>query len=162
MGRINIYAPPSYDNPEDYDKPELLGWFESAKAAHWTDRDHNGNGSGGTGRGQAVYRTAGGKWVLEHWTAWQGETATHQYISDATARDWLLHNGEDEAVKIIFGDIAEEEDRRPGRPEVGNVINVRLGELLGRVDEFAADSRISRAEAVRQLVFGGLIKHYGY
>lgn len=109
MTRINIYNPGN-----EHEAPTLAGWFDSSKAHEWSDRDYNGNGSGGTGRGQAVIRTAGGRWVLEHWTAWQGEKATYEYISDETAKDWLLRNNEDAAVEEFFGEIAEEEDLRSG------------------------------------------------
>jgi len=41
----------------------------------------------------------------------------------------------------------------PGRPEIGQPINVRLGdELLTQVDNYAARQSISRAQAIRQAV----------
>lgn len=44
-----------------------------------------------------------------------------------------------------------------GRPEIGAPINIRLGdELLAAVDEYADESAIARAEAVRLLVQSGL------
>lgn len=43
-----------------------------------------------------------------------------------------------------------------GRPEVGPAVNVRLGELLSRVDEFAASHAMSRAAAIRELISRGL------
>lgn len=44
-----------------------------------------------------------------------------------------------------------------GRPEIGQPVNIRLGnELLSRVDAFAAREQISRAEAIRHLVARGL------
>lgn len=43
--------------------------------------------------------------------------------------------------------------RGPGRPGVGQPINVRLGtELLARVDAIAAERGSSRAETIRALV----------
>ena len=40
-----------------------------------------------------------------------------------------------------------------GRPEIGQPINIRLGDdLLAEVDEYAAELGVSRAEAIRQLV----------
>ncbi len=138
----------------------LLGWFDAAKAERWTDADYSGNGSGGTGRGQAINRTAGGKWILENWTIWQGESSTYAYITPGEAHDWLLRNHEDGAAAKYFGEIAGEEDRRPGRPEVGGAVHVRLGELLGRVDAFAAEhGDITRAGAIRELLLAGLSRH---
>lgn len=46
---------------------------------------------------------------------------------------------------------------KPGRPEVGEPVNVRLGEYLPRVDEFAASRGMTRAAAIRDLVARGLL-----
>lgn len=44
-----------------------------------------------------------------------------------------------------------------GRPEIGQPINVRLGDkLLARADDYAAREKISRAEAIRALVRAAL------
>lgn len=44
-----------------------------------------------------------------------------------------------------------------GRPEIGQPINIRLGDdLLAAVDNYAADCGVSRAEAIRELVQRGL------
>jgi hypothetical protein len=162
MSRINVYAPVDESDWMNDDGPQLVGHFESTKAEQWSDADYNGNGSRGTGRGTALLRTAGGKWVLAHWTRWQGESDTYAYIEDDAAKEWLLRYHEDEAITKYFGGIPEEEDRRPGRPAIGEPINVRLGNLLGRVDAFAADSGVSRADAIRELVMNGLIKLEGH
>lgn len=46
---------------------------------------------------------------------------------------------------------------RPGRPEVGQPINVRLGDdLLARVDARASTDGVSRAEIIRRLVSAGV------
>jgi hypothetical protein len=141
MSRINVYGP---DNT-------LAGWFDPVKAARWTDADHNGNGSGGTGRGQAIYRTAGGRWVMEQWTLWQGESSYREFTDPGTAREWLLRNGYDEDAAKHFGDI--EEERGPGRPRIGGEVLLRLGDdLLTGVDAYAGGRALSRAEAVRSLL----------
>jgi hypothetical protein len=153
MTRINVYSVADESDRMNEDGPQLLGWFDSSKSSRWTDRDYNGNGSGGTGRGQAVNRTAQGKWVLEHWTCWVNEHDRYEYITPDAARECLLRNQEDEAAAKYFGDLAEEEDRRPGRPEIGEPVNVRLGsDLLAMVDAYASERSISRAEALRRLV----------
>lgn len=128
------------------------GYFSEESATYWhgdkdcrvdvNTRDQN--------RGQGMYLTAGGRWVLRSWTNWQGETDTYTYTTDADARDWLAYNGYDNAATKYFGAIAEE--RGPGRPEVGNVINVRLGDLLDAVDAYATGNGVTRAEAVRRLI----------
>ena len=160
--RINVYereTDPSTSTEHFYDpdpEPAFLGWFDWHKAQRWTDRDHNNNGSGGVGRGQSVLRTAGGKWVLEHWTIWQDEESTYHYISDDEARDWLLAHDLDAVVGVHWGPVAEEEDRRPGRPEIGGNVHVRLGDdLLARVNRWAEGQGLGQAEAIRLLVKAG-------
>jgi hypothetical protein len=144
MDRTNIFA--------DHDDRRITGWFDwDAIKGRWTDRDYNNNGSHGTGRGEEVILTAGGKWVMNHWTA-----STRVYMTADAARDWLLRNEEDAAVAKHFGEIPGEEDRRPGRPEIGEPVQVRLGDLLGAVDAFANAKGVKRAEAIRQLVSTGL------
>lgn len=149
MDRTNILA-------EHAPAAKVVGWFDYDKAARWDDRDFNGNGSHGTGRGTGVVLTAGGKWLSLHWTSWQGEEWTHVYIGDDEARDWLIANHEDAAVAEHFGELAEEEDRRPGRPEIGGRITTALGGELAKVDAYAELHEITRAEAVRRLISEGL------
>jgi hypothetical protein len=146
MARVNVYEGTT----------GRVGHFDSAKADYWSDADYNGNGSGGTGRGQAVYRTAGGRWVLCNWSRWQDEKDRNEYITAEDAREWLLANKDDDAVEKFFGDLAEEEDRRPGRPAIGEPVNIRLGDLQPQVDSYAETVGMTRAEAIRQLVALGL------
>lgn len=150
MDRTNIFA--------DHDDHRIIGWFDwDAIKGRWSDRDHNGNGSRGTGRGEEVILTAGGKWVMNHWTAWQGESSTRVYITPDEAREWLIANNEDAAAEEHFGDIPDEEDRRPGgRPEIGGRVTTALGDRLEEIDAYAAARGLSRAEAIRRLVSAGL------
>jgi hypothetical protein len=133
------------------------GRFDWAKAGRWSDRDVNNNGSGGAGRGEAVMLTAGGKWVLEHWTNRQGQRNAYEWITAEDAQAWLIRNGETEAVEEYFGDEPDEVDRRVGRPEIGGRVTLALGaDLLPAVDKFAARSGTSRAAAARRLAALGL------
>lgn len=140
---------------------ELIGWFDDEKAEKFKeDRDWNGSNwisvaTGSQWHHEALYRTAGGRWVLNSWSQFQGVPEQYEFISDARAREWLLKNGHDEAVERYFGEI--EDERGPGRPEIGPAIQVRLPEdLLARVDAYAGEQRISRAEAVRRLLESAL------
>lgn len=147
MTRINVY---SHNDEWDYEGTRTLeGWFDSAKAEGWTDRDYNGNGSGGTGRGQAVYRTAQGRWVLQNWSNWQNEANRCEFIEPDQAREWLLRNDEDAVVAKHFGEI--EEERGPGRPKIGGKALISIGDdLLSEVDAYAKEDGTSRAEVVRK------------
>jgi hypothetical protein len=161
MTRINIYAAPDESDWMDDGKPQRLGWFDPAKAECFDqDRRHDGNNMVGVIThsewvDEYLYRTSGGKWVLNHdaHRAYNGPD-TYAFVTDEEAHDWLLRSEcNDEAVKRFFGDVAEEEDRRPGRPAIGEAVNIRLGtDLLSMVDRYAAERSISRAEGIRRLV----------
>jgi hypothetical protein len=134
-------------------KPALLGWFDSASARRW---EEDWDGVNRPTSGQALNRTSGGKWVLSRWSAYTDTSDTHGFVTSDEAREWLLAHHCDEVIAEFFGAVAEEEDRRPGRPAIGEPVNVRLGELLGRVDAYATATGASRAEAIRALVAVGL------
>lgn len=154
MARINVYS-------SDYERSTLEGWFESSKADFWSDRDWNGDGSQGTGRGQTIWRTAQGRWVLENWTRWQGESDSYRYIDADEAREWLLKNNRDDIVEKYLGEIEEETGPGgardgAGRPEIGPAINIRLPQTL--IDDIDAARREdeSRAGAIRRLLIDAM------
>jgi hypothetical protein len=151
MTRINVYR---YD---DEDGKILDGWFDPDKAENIVDDTRwDGNNSVSVHASdrfahEALYRTAKGRWVLHRWSQRQGSVPTYEFITDDTARTWLLKNDSDDIVEKYFGEI--EEERGPGRPEVGKPINVRLGDdLLARVDERAKAEGKTRADMLRDLV----------
>lgn len=159
MTRINVTGPIGTD---DYGQPAtgLIGWFDADKAIQYdeaTEWDGSNRVSKATGiysEHQALYRTASGRWVLNSWSQWQGRPDIYEFIDEARAREWLLLNDHDQAATGHFGEI--EEERGPGRPEVGARVDVRLGDLLAAVDVYAEAHGQSRAEAIRALVTAGL------
>jgi hypothetical protein len=124
------------------------GWFDDDKADKWTD-----DNARGPGRGETLYRTIGAKWVLHLWSiAPAAEPEQYLFITEPQARQWLTSNN-----------LASEADRfeQPparGRPEIGNPIRVRLGELLPAVDNLATQRQESRSDTVRHLVWVGLME----
>ncbi len=162
MSRINVYAktaPSSYDS---YDStPELLGWFDPAKAERFDqDGEWDGNNMIGVLTGsqwidEYLYRTKGGRWVRNlDSTRYCNGPDTYEFLTDEQAKDWLLRSGNhDEAVERFFGEI--EEERGPGRPEIGGRVTLALGpDLLAAVDALAAQAGVKRAEIIRQMLQG--------
>jgi hypothetical protein len=146
--RVNVY---DYSPTEVGDPPALVGHFESSKAEEWSDKDCNGNGSGGVGRGQAVLRTARGRWVLVHWTHWENETGLCEYIEPEQAEQWLLRHQYDEDAAKYFGPIAEE--RGPGQPPIGDRLAVRLpDDTRAKVKARAIELGTSESAVVRTIV----------
>lgn len=161
MTRIYVTEP---DTDNDYyvyeDGPNgpqrRAGFFSSDAATYWHGNKEVFDGANladvntrDQGRGQGLYRTAQGRWVLRTWSNWVKESDTYTYASDTDARDWLLFNEYNAEVKEYFGE--PEQERGPGRPEVGGKISVSLGDVLEPLDAYAKQNSVSRAEALRQL-----------
>jgi len=123
--------------------------FDGANLADVNTYDQN--------RGQGLYRTAQGRWVLRQWSNWEGTTDVYTYVTDGRACAWLVFNDYDADAEKYFG--AVESERGPGRPEIGNPVQVRLGDLLERVDAYAAEQGRTRADALRELIGRGLSRH---
>ena len=148
MDRVNVYDP---------ETRELVGWFDIESATKfsedtWFDGSNRiSKATGSQFEHEALYRTAGGRWVLNKWSQWQGTHETWEFVSDVEAREWLIAQNEDAAVERYFGEL--EDERGPGRPEIGPAIQVRLPEnLLTKVDARADAEGVSRAEMVRTLL----------
>lgn len=65
-------------------------WFDKNNdkvEAFYGDYDNNRDT-----RGEDMYRTAGGVYVLNRWTRWQGERGTWEAVDNETAAYWLLNN----------------------------------------------------------------------
>jgi hypothetical protein len=150
MRRINIYR-------SDNEGKNLIGWFDADQAQEFRE-DTRWNGHNRVSvhtadqfTHQSLYRTAAGRWVIEQWSQWDGAETTHRFVPDERAREWLLVNGSDDVVERYFGEI--EEERGPGRPEIGKAINWRPGDdLLPRIDAEADRRGKSRADTLRELV----------
>ncbi len=144
MARVNVY-----------DEDGKLGWFdperaeEFEEATRWDGRN-NVSVIAPEFHHEALYRTKGGRWVLNHWSQWQGSEETYRFITDEQAKTWLLKCEHDDAVKRYFGEI--EEERGPGRPAVGPILNVRLAEEQRDKLKTLADGGESLAAVVRRLI----------
>lgn len=144
----------------------LVGWFDPDRAVEYQEDTYwdgqnlvSVNPVGQFGH-QHLFYTAGGRWVLYTWSQYQGVKPCYEFVELEQAREWLLLNAKDAAVQEHFDSV--EDERGPGRPEVGNAISVRLGDLLPRVDRWAALGGLNRATAVRELLAAGLDSQPGH
>jgi hypothetical protein len=157
--RINVYRFED-DNMGTVEKI-LDGWFDADKAEFVEEATRwNGNNMVSVHTRdqfahEGLYRTAKGRWVLHRWSQWQGTTPSYEFIPDDAAKTWLLTNEDDALVEKWFGAI--EEERGPGRPEIGEAVNIRFPkDLLTRIDDEAAERGMKRAALVRELCDRGL------
>lgn len=178
MTKISVYRYDPLNQPI-----EIVGWFtpESAdamvEANPMTAERHAAamrRGKPARGVVETLYRTDGGRWV--HKTAWHvgprgrwvddetearsdGPPPQYRFLTDAEALDWMTRNGYHDRIAAYLPDLPDETG--PGRPEIGGLVQVRLGKLLPSVDAYATEQGCSRAEAVRRLVVAGLAAEDG-
>lgn len=142
---------------------EVEGWFTEDKALKFTE-DASWDGSnwisaatGSQWTHEDLYRTAGGRWVLHWWSQESGVLGGYRFIDEDDALKWLLANRyeEDDISKHFSRGIDEE--RGPGRPPVGDVVQVRFDPAkIKMLDALARDEETSRAEIIRRLVNAGI------
>jgi hypothetical protein len=71
-------------------------WFDPAKATEWEEatwwngNNHISRATGSQWEHETLYRTAGGAWVLHHWSQWQGSTESYTLVSASEAAAWLV------------------------------------------------------------------------
>jgi hypothetical protein len=157
MGRINVYRYAT----DAFEETEHAGWFSEdsatrySEATDWNGNNHISRNTGSQWEHEELYRTAQGRWVLGRYSNWQGTLPSHEYVTDDVARQWLMRNDEDGAVKQWFGEI--EEERGPGRPEIGPAVNMRFPQAqLDAIDARAKTEGVSRAEMIRRLIGSAL------
>ncbi|MFI6510160.1 hypothetical protein ACIBCT_21355 [Streptosporangium sp. NPDC050855] len=152
MARVNVYS------RDPYEDKTLLGWFDPATCVEnidedtrWNGNNHIGIMSGGQVGYERLYRTKGGRWVRYYnFTNEFNGPEYYEFLTDEAARDWLIKNGNDEIVEKYWGEL--EEERGPGRPEVGSATNLRLGDELTKRVDAERQAGESRAAAVRRLL----------
>lgn len=139
----------------------LDGHFETDTATlyredtHWDGQNNRSVHSGGQHHHEGLYRTEGGRWVLHTWSQWVGIADTYAFISDDAAKDWLIVNGNDDAVKEHFGEI--EKERGPGQPRIGDDLKVVFpDQQRTAIKALAISLNVSQAEMVRRLCDVGL------
>lgn len=138
-------------------EPTKWGWFFINRAEQfnelqrWDGNNHRGIISGLQCGHECLYRTKGGRWV-RHYDATNEFNGPefYEFITDAAAREWLLRTERDEDVEQFFGEI--EDERGPGRPEIGKAASYKLGEeRIARIDAARLEGE-SRSATIRRLL----------
>lgn len=79
-------------------------WFDMDKAKKfeedtwWNGSNHVSVATGDQFVHEAIYKTAKGLYILNHWSQWQGSKETYEEISKEDAIQWLLTNGHHDEV----------------------------------------------------------------
>jgi hypothetical protein len=64
-------------------------WIEDT---YWDGRNHISQATGSQWEHEQLYRSAKGRYWLEHWSQWQGSHARAEWLSREEAARWLLEN----------------------------------------------------------------------
>jgi len=145
----------------------VVGWFDIDAATRYPegtrwDGHNNVSLAGGSRWGhldtgsrwehELLFRTAGGRWVVNHWSRWQGVPEWYRFVTDEEAREWLIRCEYPAAEVEAATGVPVESERGPGRPEIGPAFSVRFpADLLARVDAAAEAARVSRAGWLREV-----------
>ena len=84
-------------------------WFDSEKAEIYKENSfHDGRNfisiaTGSQFEHEAIYITKSGKFILNHWSNWQGSVETYEIISKDDAAEWFGKQGfQDNEIPDIF------------------------------------------------------------
>ncbi|HET8684961.1 MAG TPA: CopG family transcriptional regulator [Micromonosporaceae bacterium] len=139
----------------------VTGWFdpdlaeEYAESTYWDGHNRRSTQTGSQWDHEILYHTSGGRWVLYTYSNRQGVPDGYAFVTPDRAREWLIKNEDDKAVERHFGTI--EEERGPGRPEIGPEVKTRLPEeVVAALDAMAERAGLSRAAQLRQIVTDGV------
>ena len=73
-------------------------WFDTKAAVcfgeetRWDGRNHISVATGSQWEHEDLYYTKSGKWVLHHWSQWQGSAPSWAEVTEAEAVRWLSVN----------------------------------------------------------------------
>lgn len=73
-------------------------WFDLAAAEKfdedtwWNGNNHISCATGSQWDHEALYYTKGKRWILNHWSQWQGSSQTWEELDATAAAAWLVKN----------------------------------------------------------------------
>lgn len=111
---------------------ELAGWFDPTKAdqypsaTYWDGKNQVCSATRDYYTTETLYRTAGGRWVLQSWSRWQDMPDGWRYVSAEDARQWLIRaEYSDDEIRDAIGSAPE--------PESGPSIFLSTTEVAARI-----------------------------
>ena len=112
INRINIVEETDDDPP--WIRRRVIGWFDPTRAERFTEQtDWNGSNNISRATGsqwthEALWRTSGGRWVLNWWSMWQQQNSelaeTYRYLEADEALAWLRLNEHYNIITQLWGE----------------------------------------------------------
>jgi len=72
------------------------------EGTRWNGNNHISLHTGSQWDHEKLIRTAGGTWILNRWSQWQGSQETYEETTDEEAAVWLSIAGEHRALSKYF------------------------------------------------------------
>jgi hypothetical protein len=81
-------------------------WKEETR---WNGNNHISRATGSQWEHETLYRSAKGRYWIEHTSQWQGSTDTARFVDEREAAVWLLRNEHDlpEALEAYADEVTE-------------------------------------------------------
>ncbi len=82
-------------------------WFDTEKVEHfaegtkWDGSNHISKATGGQWEHESLYRTAGGLWILNCWSNYQGSQDSYEEVSSEESAKWVLKNDYEPHIACI-------------------------------------------------------------
>jgi hypothetical protein len=130
-----------------------VGWFDPdtadyyPEATRWDGSNNVSIATGSQWHHQGLYRTRGGRWVLESWSQWANSgPVMYRFLDAPDAADWLRFHGHTEAVTLYFG--ADTQESGPPVTAASGIRNVRVPDELWDAALAATSDRGTTVSAV--------------
>ena len=65
------------------------------ESTRWNGNNHISIATGSQWEHETLYRSAKGRYYVEHTSQWQGSTPSARWVDHAEAASWLIENGEE-------------------------------------------------------------------
>jgi len=85
---------------------DTIAWFDLSKSetweedTYWNGNNHISKATGTQWDHEQLYKSRKGSWIINRWSQWQGSTERWTQIGESEAHEWLLRNGEADAVPV--------------------------------------------------------------
>ena len=89
MARVNITNQTGRKTGNYFDDAKVIVYNEDT---YWNGNNHISEATGSQWEHEKIYVTKGGKYILNHWSQFQGSTETNELISKDEAAKWFIKN----------------------------------------------------------------------
>lgn len=87
-----------------FDPDHAQAWEETTT---WNGNNHISDATGSQWEHETLYKTTNGRYILLHWSQWQGSIPHYKLISEDAAGRWLMRCGYHDDVPAAIAEKTE-------------------------------------------------------